>query len=458
MTMIGMQALHDPPAAWPQGRYIKQRFARASQRPEELARELAAQLSTSSRLGVLAPGSRIGIGVGSRGLTNLQLVVRTVVDHIRGRGFEPVILPAMGSHGGATSEGQREVLAEYGITEETMGAPIESDVSTEILGRDGDGRPVHFSSVALHAVDAVIPINRIKLHTDFRGPVESGLSKMLVIGLGKQAGAEATHALGMPAFTTAIPERARMITETINVPVGIALVENGLKETVICRSVEGDRLVEAETELLVEATRQMPRLPFDHADLLVIERMGKDISGPGCDPNVFGRYLTAGMSGGPSVKRIGCLDLTPASHGNAVGIGQLDTITKRLFDDIDFVATYTNLLTSGGLEYAAVPMVAASDRDLVLIGIAGAYVPLETARIAVIDSTAHLEHLWVSDSLLAEMDADAVELGPWEPLAFDASGTLRSRASAAPSRFESDQQPAPSLGRGPTSATDLGDY
>lgn len=433
MAMIGMHALHGLPEAWPVGHLIRQRFEDAPATPDQLIEELSEQLRSSARLDALPKGARVGVGVGSRGLTNLPRIVRAVVDGLHERGLEPVLMPAMGSHGSATAEGQRDVLAGYGITEASMGAPVEADVSTEVIGTDAQGHAVHFSSAALHSVDALIPINRIKLHTDFRGPVESGLCKMLVIGFGKQAGAESTHALGMPAFTSVVPDRARMICERVRVPVGIALVENARKQTAKLQVVDGDRLVETETELLEEATRLMARLPFEAADLLVIERMGKDISGPGCDPNIFGRYLTAGMSGGPTINRITCLDLTPATQGNAVGIGQLDVITKRLYDEIDFLSTYTNLVTSGGLEYAAVPMVAATDQDLVLIGIAGAYVPLETARIAIIHSTAHLEYLWVSDALLAEMDPEPIEVVRREPLAFDAEGNLRVRPSEAAS-------------------------
>lgn len=442
MTMIGMRALHELPDVWPRGHYVRQRFDDAPQGPDELMEDLVLQLRGSARLDAIPAGARIGIGIGSRGLTNLPRVVRTVVDNLIERGFEPLLMPAMGSHGSATPDGQREVLAEYGITEESMGATVEADVSTEVIGTDSQGHPVHFSSAALHDVDAVIPINRVKLHTDFRGPVESGLCKMLVIGFGKQAGAEATHALGMPAFTSVIPDRARMICDRVHVPVGVALVENARKQTASLRVVDGDRLVEAETELLADATRLMARLPFEAADLLIIERMGKDISGPGCDPNVLGRYLTQGMSGGPTINRIGCLDLTPGTRGNAVGIGQLDVITKRLYDEIDFLATYTNLVTSGGLEYGAVPMVAATDRDLVLIGIAGSYVPLDVARIAVIHSTSHLEHLWVSDPLMAEIDPAMIETGPREALGFDPEGNLRVRASEASSRFPRPTSPS----------------
>lgn len=429
MGIVGMRALHDAPSEWPAGSCLRQRFDGPVATPERLLEGLRQQLEASQAFDALPDGARIGVAVGSRGLTNLAAVVRTTVDVLRRRGFEVVILPAMGSHGAATADGQRAVLAEYGVDEASMGVPIEADMRTEIIDHDAKGRPVHFSSVALHSVQAVVPINRIKLHTDFRGPVESGLCKMLVIGLGKQQGAETTHALGMAAFREAIPERASIIQNHVRVPVGVAIVEDAMKSTMTLEVVDGDHLVERETRLLEEAARVMARLPFEAADLLILERMGKDISGPGCDPNVFGRYLTPGMSGGPTIDRIGCLDLTVLTRGNAVGIGQIDVITERLFDQIDFTATYTNLITSGGLEYAMVPMVAASDRDLVLIGLAGAYVPIERARIAIVRSTSHLEHLWVSQTLFEEMDHSRVEVIGEEPLTFGPQGDLLTRPS-----------------------------
>lgn len=427
MTIPGMHALHDPPPTWPSGRFVRQRFESADRDPSQLAADLADQLRRSARLDALAPGARVGVAVGSRGITNLTLVVRTVIDSLHERGLKPTVLPAMGSHGGATAEGQRALLAGYGITEERVGASVDATMDTESIGRDSGGHDVHLATAALHQVDAVIPINRVKPHTDFRAAVESGLAKMLVIGLGKQPGAEATHALGMPAFATRIPERAAMILDRVHVPFGIALVENARKETSTLSVVPGDRLLEEEAKLLEQATAEMARLPFDAADVVILEQMGKDISGPGCDPNVLGRYLTTGMSGGPEIKRIACLDLTDGTHGNAVGIGQLDVITERLFQRIDFHATYTNLITSGGLEYAMVPMVAGTDQDLLLIAIAGAYCSLKTARIAIARDTSHLERLWLSNTLFDEADSGMLEVEQEAPLEFGTDGQLLTR-------------------------------
>jgi hypothetical protein len=272
-------------------------------------------------------------------------LTRTLIEEIKAVGAEPFIVPSMGSHGGATAEGQRDVLRHLGISEETMGAPILSSMEVVEIDRLPNGLPVYVDKYAYEA-DAIVVINRVKPHTAFRGPIESGIMKMIAIGLGKQKGAEACHQLGFKYMAENVPAMARIMIEKLPIVFGVALVENAYDQTCIVELLPAERIEEREKELLEEAKRRMPRILFDQIDVLVIDYIGKNISGDGMDPNVTGRYPTPYAHGGPDVSKMVVLDLTEETKGNANGVGTADFTTQRLVDKMDREATYANGLTS----------------------------------------------------------------------------------------------------------------
>lgn len=379
----------------------------------------------------------IAVGIGSRGIANLDRIARTVVTTLKAAGFEPFIVPAMGSHGGATAEGQRQVLADYGMSEERTGARVRATMETVLLG-EVEGMPVHMDRFAFEA-GAVFLISRVKPHTDFRGPVESGLSKMCAIGLGKQMGARAIHAAGPYGLKHFVPLAARLAASRGILIGGLAILENARDETARVQGVPGIEVGgPVEEALLTEARSLMPRIPFDALDVLVVERMGKDISGTGMDTNVLGRMRIAGEEepATPRVANVVALDLTDASHGNAAGLGLADFVPARLMAKVDLVAFYTNCLTAGivGVERGQLPIILPTDRDAVLASIAcRGRTAREPLRLAWITDTLHTETLGVSDALREEARArDDLELvGPSRPMPFDRKGVLAPLASLA---------------------------
>jgi len=368
----------------------------------------------------IRPGAKIAVGVGSRGVANIQTAVGALVAEIEARGAEPFIFPAMGSHGGATAEGQTEVLAGYGISEGAIGVPVRATMDTVEIGRLDDGTSVFMDRHA-HEADAVVLVNRINPHTTFLGPIESGICKMLVIGMGKIQGATTIHGHGMDRFAEVIPKTASFIAERIPFLFGIGMVENAYDETAIVEALTPESLIERETALQAKAKAMMGRILFDQIDVLVIDRMGKEISGAGFDPNVTGRN-NRGVEGfdEPRVTKIVALDLTEQTHGNATGIGLADVITRRLFDRIDFPATYGNVITSAYLDGAVIPIVMNSEREAVAL--ATKTVPRvrpEAARIVRIRDTLTLGEIAVSAPMLDEARTHphievVSEAVPWE--------------------------------------------
>ncbi len=372
----------------------------------------------------------IAVGVGSRGIANLDRIARTVVAALRAAGFAPFIVPAMGSHGGATSHGQTQVLADYGVDQARTGAPVRATMETALLG-EVEGMPVYIDRYAFDA-GAVFLISRVKPHTDFRGPVESGLSKMCAIGLGKQMGARAIHAAGPYGLKHYVPLAARLSASRGILVGGLAILENARDETARVQGVLGSDVGgQVEEALLTEARSLMPRVPFDTLDVLVVERMGKDISGTGMDTNVLGRMRIAGEEepATPSIANIVALDLTDASHGNAAGLGLADFVPARLIAKVDLVAFYTNCLTAGivGVERGQLPIILPTDRDAVLAAIAcRGRTAREPLRLAWITDTLHTEALAVSDTLRDEARgrADLEVEGAPRLMPFDPEGTL----------------------------------
>jgi hypothetical protein len=371
--------------------------------------------------GRMRPGQRVAITAGSRGIAEISAVIGTVVQLVKEAGAEPFIVPAMGSHGGATPAGQQHVLAEYGITEGSVGAPVLASMETVELGRLPNGATVHFDAAAA-AADATIVINRVKAHTAFRSDIESGLCKMTAVGLGKQRGAEQMHAHGLKE---SISGAAALALEQSNIVAGLALVENAAHQIALVRATLPQGFHATDAELLRAANDYLPRVPFDHLHVLVVQWMGKNISGSGMDYNVVGMWRRIGGEPVPNFERIVVLDLTEESDGNGLGVGIADFTTRRLYEKLDLPKMYMNGLTANALTAIKIPVVLENDRQAIEVALhtvgGGSH-----ARLAVIHSTLSLDELWVSEALLPEVHANprlSVE-GPARELSFDAQGQL----------------------------------
>ena len=360
-------------------------------------------LSTPDAKVHLTAGKRIGICVGSRGITNISLVLKLLIDYLKSRGAEPVIIPCMGSHGGATAEGQTGLIAEYGITEDRMGASISSCVDVIDIGPTVNGLKAYMDTVA-SGLDTLIVVNRIKEHTDFSGETESGILKMLAIGLGNHVGASYIHSFGAKGLREYIPEIAAKMIETRQI-IGVGIVEDGYSEIDRIELMLGKEIFEKEKELLKYTKSIKAKIPFKKLDYLVIEEMGKNVSGSGMDTKVIGRIRYPGINEpeSPSPDIITCLGLTPESHGNAAGVGLADLISKRLFDSIDFNITFINGKTTKCPERYKIPMFLEDDRTAILTGLEFARATdTFQNRIAFIKNTGSLETMYVSEPLLKE--------------------------------------------------------
>lgn len=367
------------------------------------------------------PGMRIAIGLGSRGIGCILDVVLPVVKRLQAIGAKPFIVPAMGSHGGDNAEGQRAVLAGYGITEETLDIPIISSMDVVELGMTPGGVRVYMDAHAAGA-DGIIIINRIKEHTAFKGRWESGLMKMLAVGLGKRKGAAEIHRRGI---VSAMPEAARFILENKPVLFGVGIVENGYHQPAEIRVVPAEKIPEEEFELLQLARHLLPRLPFDPVDFLVLKEMGKDISGTGIDLNVVGMWRRNGGPVTPVIRMITVLDLTPDSHGNAIGVGYADLIPQRLSNKIDVRATNANCITSQNWAGARIPITLPTDREVFDTAL-GSLADPSGIRMILAANTQSLGELWISETLLGEikLSQSMQQLGPPQPLLFDKAGNM----------------------------------
>lgn len=372
--------------------------------PEEVAREVVLLSRLSHRL---TPGARVAITAGSRGIANIDRILAAVVQAVRDLGFDPFIVAAMGSHGGATEAGQRQLLSEFGITEEAMNCRIECAMETVQLGSNSFGLPVCFDANAYHA-DGILVINRIKPHTSFTGKYESGLLKMLAIGLGKREGASQVHKLGLPGLKRLIPEVGTFLLRNTKVVLGMAILENAREHTAAIMGIEPEDMLDQEPLLLNQARHMMGRLPFDQIDFLVVGELGKNYSGTGLDPNVIGRQRVETMPDlpRPVVTRLAVLDLAEESHGNALGIGLADLTTETFVRKIDPEPMRINSLTSNFLTRAKVPLAMPTDRDVIETGLNTCWrTDWSEARMVIIPNTLELETLFVSEALLAEARA-----------------------------------------------------
>ena len=404
---------------------VRQRF----DQPEEPDPAAAvARAILGSRIATkIPPGGSVALTVGSRGIAGIDRMAKAAVEALRGLGFAPFVVAAMGSHGGGTAEGQRALLAEFGVTEAALGCPVRCEMDTVTLGTDPFGLPIHFDRNAFGA-DGLVLLNRIKPHTSFTGRYESGLLKMLTIGLGKRQGAAQVHKLGLPGLLRMLPEVGAFLLANTRVALGIALLENAHERTARVVAVEPEELLDVEPRLLDEARELMGRLPFDQLDVLIVGELGKNYSGTGLDPNVIGRQRVETMPDlpRPVVTRLAVLDLSAETHGNALGIGLADLTTARLARAIDPEPMVVNCLTSNFLTRARVPISLPTDRDVLAASLATCRPAGDGVRMALIPNTLELANLWVTPPLAAEVEWNpGLEFaGPFMPMPLSAGGTL----------------------------------
>jgi hypothetical protein len=406
---------------------IRQRFERP--KVEDIAAEVAGQLERLELGRTIRPGQTVALTAGSRGIANIPLVLRSVADHLKKLGAKPFLVPAMGSHGGGTAEGQRKVLESYGITEAYVGAPIRASMEVVSLGNTAEGFPVVLDRHAAEA-DHIGVIARVKPHTGYHGPIESGLLKMIMIGLGKHAGALAYHRVLLEQpFDQVVRSVSRTVRAKAPIAFGVALVENAYDETACIEAVRPEEFEPREEALLVLAKQWLARLPLRQSDLLIVDEIGKDVSGSGMDTNVVGRkraFRFQALGDQPTMRLIFVRDLTERTHGNAAGIGLADFTTARLVKRMNYRATVINCLTAGYPEGAYLPVHFETDREVVdaALAIIGTRPP-EAARVLRIRNTLCLEELEVSEPCLEEPAVTSFDvLGPSRPLVFDAQGNL----------------------------------
>ena len=389
---------------------------------DDLEEHLAVGLRRQLERAALPPGASVAIAVGSRGVSPVVQVVQTLVRGLLEAGLCPFVVPAMGSHGGGTAEGQASVLADYGVHEQTVGAPVRATMDTVVLGKTASGITVHLDAEAA-AADGVIVIGRVKPHTGFRGPIESGLCKMSVIGLGNRRGAESLHA---HPLARGIPEAAAMTVASGHLLCGVALVENAFDRPARAEVVPPEAFHATDERLLKLARELMPRLPLDKLDGLIIDRMGKNISGSGMDPNVVGMWRRLGeLDRKPDYGWLAVLGLTPESHGNAVGIGLADLCSRKLADAIDHEALAMNTLTAMALHAAKVPLTLPTDRACYETVLHLATRSTSKAlRIGRIRNTLELETFWVSEAVLDDLPGTCEVVQSATPFGFDADSTI----------------------------------
>lgn len=378
--------------------HAKQSFADAKIAPEDIPAVVYRELSKPGIGETIKPGMTVVVTAGSRGVANVNVITRSIVDFCKEKGAHPFIVPAMGSHGGALAEGQKELLAGYDITEESMGCPIKSSMETVLLGYSQYGKPVYQDKYA-HEADGIIISCRIKPHNAFRGPYESGVCKMMVVGLGKQMGAESVHSDGLGNMARNLPANARVALDRSNILFAIPCVENAYDETSIIEAIPREEIMDREPELLKTAFSNMPSILVGEADVLVVNEMGKNFSGTGVDPNISGTWSTEFGKGGLKVKRTCFLDLTDCSHGNANGMGLADIITARLYEKLDPEVIYPNCFTSTVLRSGMMPPVVATDKEAIQACIRTAnQIDRDNCRIVRIKNTLHVGEIMLSQA------------------------------------------------------------
>jgi len=407
---------------------VRQDFPRP--RVEDVGEALREQCAKGEIRSRIEPGAEVAITAGSRGIAGIDNVLRSLVGILKDAGAKPFLIPAMGSHGGATAEGQVEILRSLRVTEESVGAEIRSSMEVVEIGKTEGGVPVYMDRIASEA-DGIVVVGRIKQHTDFRSGVESGLLKMSSIGLGKHAQALALHAHGVKGIRDYMVEAGKVVYGSGKVLFGVGIVENAYEETAMVEAIPPERVAEREKELLEKSANLMPRLPVSDIDVLFVDELGKNFSGTGMDTNVVGRFRILGVEEpeSPDVKYLIVGDVSEASHGNALGVGLADFTTRRLFEKVDYEAMNQNVLTSTFVERAKIPMVMENDREALEAAVRCNWgVEPEDTRFIRIPNTLHLRYAYISENLLDEAlangNVEVVEEAA--ELDFDESGNLAS--------------------------------
>lgn len=385
---------------------VRQSFKR--DKIDDIAKTIDKEFEKDSVISTIKAGQKVAVAVGSRGIRNLQQIVKLTIDKIKSVGAEPFIISSMGSHGGGSEEGQREVLYGYGITEEYMEVPVITKTDVVKLGKLKNGNNVYFDKVASEA-DVIVPINRIKLHTDFVADIQSGICKMLVIGLGNHIGCSSMHEEDFDQFGEIIKEASRIIMEKVNVGFGVAILENAYDETERIEFIPSTDLISREIELVKLSKANMPLLMIPEIDILIVEEVGKNISGAGYDPNILGKsyILNEFVLEVPKINRMILLDVTKESHGNAIGLGIFDVITKKLFDKLDYESIYANGIATKCIDDCKIPLIAQDEKEALIVAIKVLRdADKENLKIVRIKNTLELEHIYVSDALVDYVKTD----------------------------------------------------
>lgn len=379
---------------------IKQTFEREEIAPDAIPDVVRNELNKNRDQ--FRPEMSIAVTCGSRGIANISIIIKAVIDCLKKYQTRPFVTAAMGSHGGATDEGQRRVLADFGITEEYLDCPVRSSMETVYVGNTEEGEPVYIDKYAAEA-DGILVCGRIKAHTSFRGEYESGLMKMMTVGLGKQQGADAFHSMGIEHMAERLPQFGNAILKNCSIVYGLGIIENAYEKTYRLIGMLPEEIPVREPELLMEAKKMMGKLYFDHADVIVVDEMGKNISGDGMDPNITGKYPSPYLTGSISTQHLVVLDLTEESHGNANGLGCANVTTRRLYGKLDMDATYPNAITSTALWAVKIPIVAASDKEAIQIAVkACTGAGRKNPRIIRIKNTLDIGEIYISEALLEE--------------------------------------------------------
>ena len=405
---------------------VRQKFSHDHIEPERIPHVIAELLSEEKFASRVRPGMRIAITAGSRGIANVALTTKCIADFVKSRGAFPFVVPAMGSHGGATAEGQREILAGYGIVEDYIGCPVVSSMEVKKIGVNDEGGDVYIDKNVAEA-DGIILGCRVKPHTAFRGPYESGMMKMMAIGLGKQFGAEKCHEAGFKNMAKNVPLYGRCILKNAPVLFGVPVIENAFDETCKITAVAAEDIEREEPELLKEAFSYMPKIRVDSCDVLIVDQIGKNFSGDGMDPNITGTFCTPYATGGIDAQRVAVLDLSPETHGNGIGLGYASATTKRVFNKLDLASMYPNAITCTVLGGVRIPIVMESDRETIQVCIKSCNdIDKSNPRVVRIPNSLHLEHIMLSESYWAEAEANpdiVIESEP-EYMPFDEDGNL----------------------------------
>lgn len=408
---------------------IRQNFDRTHIPVEDIPETVRKELDREDLGGKIQPGMKIAITCGSRGMTNNAVMARAMVDFVKSKGAEPYIVAAMGSHGGATAEGQTQILKDYGITEEAMGCPVKSSMETVQVGLSGIRKQPVFVDKNASEADGILLFNRIKPHTSFRGPYESGLMKMMAIGLGKQKGAESIHHQSPAIMHELVEEYGRTILENCPVLGGIAVIENAYDDTYMIKGLTPQEIIDKEPGLKEISYKTIARLLFEKCDVLVVDKIGKNISGDGMDPNISGRFvLPQYCSGGIQAEKVVILDITDETHGNAQGIGLAEVTTRRLVNRMKLEMTYPTGVTNTFLHLMKIPMIMDNDREALQLALMCCpdAEDHDNMKLIRIPNTAHIGEIEISEGLLplAEANPDIEILTEPYDLPFDAQGNL----------------------------------